>query len=190
MSHTKSKNLQYTSTEPAFLQRLRAQQFSGGADPDRHERQIARPRLAKRGKDDDDDDDDDAPTYVLDESGDAVSKEEWEAMVARQKGGEGKEDGEMHKATGDDVTGMSEKEKNKDGDKEEKEKGVEATRSKKQEVTEVGQAQKKRKVARVVGGDEEEDEKNKEDNTNDTATKPLAKKVKKKAKPVKLSFGD
>lgn len=58
---------------------------------------------------------------------------------------------------------------------------VEESSRAKQDVTEIGKIQKKRKMAKVVGADVEPE--------NDAVQPPGPKKLKKKSKPVKLSFG-
>jgi hypothetical protein len=54
-------------------------------------------------------------------------------------------------------------------------------------TVDAGKATKKRKMAKVVGGDDDEDEPASK-NTSKDESKP--KKSKKKGKPIKLSFGD
>lgn len=167
----KSKDLNYDKSLPPFLQRLHAQK-AGRGDTDRHEQPIARAKRAKNP----DDDDDDGPT-VIDESGDTVSKEEYERLTKPGAAASG----DTANVTGDfDPTA------------EPKASGAlpvdDAAESKRAEakVTD-GTAQKKRKVAKVVGDDEHGPEP-----TNDEpAVKKLTKKVKgKKSKPVKLAFDD
>ncbi|KAM0722114.1 hypothetical protein Q7P37_001555 [Cladosporium fusiforme] len=166
----KSKDLQYDSSLPPFLQRLRAQNAGYGedGDPDRHERPLARPKKAKNP------DEDDGPT-VVDESGETVSKEEYEKQL---KGtAEGEEEG-------GNVTGELK------GDGQPEASGAppaESASRVEQKITD-GTTVKKRKVGKVVGDDNEDDTK---DNTGqkNTAQKP-AKKAKKKAKPIKLAFED
>ncbi|RPA98166.1 hypothetical protein L873DRAFT_1844388 [Choiromyces venosus 120613-1] len=162
-----SKNLTYEMEEPAFLRRLR-QQHSGGGGPDRY----IVPRNKKRATDEDDD----APTYVLDEeSGETLSRKEFEAMnngeVLEGKEGEEEEGG---------IKIPEEKE----------------PATKKLNVTEVGGKGKKRKVAKIIGdGDGEEDAAEKDDNNKGQEKEGTEKKKKGKAggkvkKTVKLSFGD
>ena len=166
----KSKDLSYDSTLPPFLQRLRAQNTGYGddGDPDRHERPLARPKKAKNP------DDDDGPTLV-DESGDTVSKADYEKQL------KGDDEGEE---TGGNVTG----EMTGDG-KPEASGALPADSGPRfeQKLTD-GAAVKKRKVAKVVG-DEEGDSSKPASAAKDDAPK-AAKKAKKKAKPIKLAFDD
>ena len=60
--------------EPAFLRKLRNEQ---GRDPHRQERPHARPKGRLR-----DSDDDDRPTYVVEDSHDTFSKEEYAALLS------------------------------------------------------------------------------------------------------------
>jgi len=176
----KSKDLAYNAKEPAFLQRIRGIQAGSGIDADRHERPIARPgRLTKSGNDEDD-----APTYVVEDSGNTLSKEEYEALLAKETqpdGEEGKNGTVVDKFADAPVTTKQDAGPAQADAIDEKV----AARTK-QDVTEVGGAQKKRKAARVVGGAEESGEADDKDEDIPKATK----KMKKKVKPVKLSFGD
>jgi hypothetical protein len=152
-----SKKLTYTMEEPAFLARLR----SAAAGAGRQERHIA-PRNRKAVREDDEED---APAYVLEETGEALSREEFILLGGR--GGEKEEE----KEEGEEKVG----EKDGEGEK------VAA-----QVVAEAGM-KRKRKAAKIIGADEEEEkEKEKEDKKPPS---PAKKKVKAKRK-VKLSFGD
>lgn len=144
------------NTQPAFLRRLRGE--LAGDDSARHERPIPRNKRLKQ------DDEEDAPTYVLEDTNQSLTKAEYEAMVS----------GEDQ----DKVEGGSEEESEKPKDT-----GTEA--QSKDNIAEVGKATKKRKVARVIG--EEKDDDAKASKPSDTK---VLKKAKKKGKPVKLSFGD
>jgi hypothetical protein len=123
----------------------------------RHEQPVARNKKLKN------DNEDDAPTYVLEDTNQSLSKAEYEAMVA---GDDAKEDDAAadETATEDSTTGPKKQSKNN--------------------ITEVGKVSKKRKVAKVIG--EEKDDKT---TAKSTETK-MVKKPKKKSKPVKLTFGD
>lgn len=127
-------------------------------DTARHEQPIARNKKAK------DDDQDDAPTYVMEDTHQSLTKEEYEALVA----------GEHPKE--DEKSALEE---------------PEATQSNKNElklkdnIAEVGGNAKKRKAAKIIS--EEQDNVDKQ--TSGTRA-PVAKKTKKKTKPVKLAFGD
>lgn len=75
------------SNEPSFLRKLKGQYGGGGAV--RHERPLARPKKPK------DEDEDDAPTYVVEESHNTMTKAEYEALLnqtAPQKRDEQRED--------------------------------------------------------------------------------------------------
>ncbi|KAK0928309.1 hypothetical protein LTR29_017402 [Friedmanniomyces endolithicus] len=165
-SKIKAKDLSYDTSLPPFLQRLHDQK-AGRGDTDRHERPLARPMRAK------DPNDDDGPT-VVDESGETVSKAEYEKLTAADAenadataGGPG--DGETK---GDDpAVVMSGALPAVDGKK-----GGVATTS--------GLVTKKRKAAKIVG-----------DADGETATKVASEKEavakpKKKAKLIKLAFDD
>ena len=167
-SKIKSKDLSYDSSLPPFLQRLRAQNTGYGedGDPDRHQVPLARPKKAKNP------DDDDGPTFV-DESGEFVSKADYERRLKGDASGE---------ETGDNATGELK------GDGKPEASGALPADSKprvEQKLTD-GNAVKKRKVAKVVG-DEDEDDSSKAE--KDIAPKAV-KKAKKKAKPIKLAFDD
>jgi hypothetical protein len=160
----KAKGLHFEAKEPAFLRRLRNETTSG-RDADRHERQIARPKRTKGA-----DDDDDGPTYVLEEGNKSLTKAEYEALIA------GKD--------ADDEVGADGllSEKKEDAHHAEEEAGKQHS---KQQLTEVGAVSKKRKAVKIVQASDEEggaDPKPKEE------VKKLRKK--KKAKAIKLSFGD
>jgi hypothetical protein len=180
MTHLNPKNLTYDKTQPAFLQRLKAE-YAG----DRNNVQFARPSKSRLKTGDAEEDE----PMMVDERGERVSREEWEGMVRREreKGKEGEDEGE-------DGKGSSEEGKKDRINVEEKGDG-EGPREKnevrgKQKVAEVG-GPKKRKVVKVVGdgdGDDEDHERLKEstevaDKDTKDATKP-----KKKAKKIKLSF--
>ncbi|KAF2103476.1 hypothetical protein NA57DRAFT_72451 [Rhizodiscina lignyota] len=155
----KAKDLSYEAKEPAFLRRLRGE-VAGSGDSDRHERQIARPKRLKK-----DDEEDDGPTYVIEESGDTVSKADYEAMLAKDE--EGPDADETSK--GPDGEAADAKEKSK------------------QQVAEAGQGMKKRKVGKVIGTAEEDDGSPGDDKKE--PAKKMAKKPRKKTK-IKLSFED
>ena len=177
----KSKDLAYDAKEPAFLQRIRGHQSGKGVDSDRHERPIARPRGAARANNDDDDD---APTYVVEDSNTTLSKAEYEALLTE-------EPKSLSGAAGRDPT-VQDKFAESPGIPTKQEGGAaevaavdEAKSRTKQEVTEVGGQQKKRKAARVVGvaGDD-----GAKDAEKDEVEPKRVKQVKRKVKPVKLSF--
>lgn len=141
------------------MQRLRGQMQ--GDDSARHERPIPRNKRMKQ------DDEDDAPTYVLEDTNQSMTKEEYEAFVA-------------------------EKDPNEDAASEQegapKDSGKAAEGKSKDKIAEVGANTKKRKAAKVIG-DEQEDSKDEPKDVKKAETKTV-KKPKKKAKAVKLTFGD
>ncbi|KAF2740185.1 hypothetical protein EJ04DRAFT_234591 [Polyplosphaeria fusca] len=162
----KSKNLSYDSAQPAFLQRLRGQVTGDGSG--RHERPAPRNKGTAK-----DDDDHDAPTYVLEESSQTLTKAEYDALVT------GKDPNEQQ----DGAVGVEK----------EAEAGTEDSNAAKAEskdnIAEVGKTGKKRKLIKVVGEKDEkggETTKGKEAKASDTK----AKRPKKKTKAVKLSFDD
>ena len=53
-----------------------------------------------------------------------------------------------------------------------------------------GKATKKRKVAKVVGGEDEDEDEDETSTRDETKGESKPKKPKKKGKPIKLSFGD
>lgn len=146
------------ATQPAFLRRLRGQM--PGDESGRHERPIPRNKRLKN------DDEDDAPTYVLEESGQSLTKEEYEAMVSGKDPKETEEtaEGEISIADGEAKHTASHDSKDK--------------------IAEVGKSTKKRKAAKIIGAEEQNEEPAKKTDSK------VTKKPKKKAKPVKLSFGD
>jgi len=116
----------------------------------------------------DGEDEDDAPTYVVADSNETLSKTEYEALMRK----ENLEDETPAKANGGDE--HSRARKSADG----------PPVLSKQYITEIGNVRKKRKAVKVVGDTEEGPE------SHDRPSKVLSSKPKKKAKAVKLSFGD
>lgn len=175
----KAKDLHYDhDNEPAFLRRIRAQ--NSGLD-DRHERPVARPKRVKV------DDEDDAPTYVTQDGNETLGKEDYEKLMASEN-----ERGRDADGAGEETPGV----RGKSVGSEPKASGAlpvgtvetgtdEAKKTK--PVTEAGLGSKKRKVARVVGEESDDDQVNGDQTESKVATKT---KPKKKAKPIKLSFGD
>ena len=155
----KSKDLSYDSSLPPFLQRLRAQNTGYGddGDPDRHERPLARPKKAKNP------DDDDGPTFV-DESGETVTKEDYEKQLKGDA--EGEEDA-------GNVTGELK------GDGKPEALGALPGLRVEQKLTD-GAAAKKRKMAKVVGEDEEDGHES--SSVDKGAAQKAPKKAKKKTK--------
>ncbi|KAK0260846.1 hypothetical protein LTR91_010701 [Friedmanniomyces endolithicus] len=162
----KAKDLSYDTSLPPFLQRLHDQK-AGRGDTDRHERPLARPMRAK------DSNDDDGPT-VVDESGETVSKAEYEKLTAADaETADATAGGNMVDDTkGDDLEVlMSGALPVEDG----KKVGVVATS---------GLVTKKRKAARIVGEADAEVVVKAAPETKAVA------KPKKKAKHIKLAFDD
>ena len=145
------------NSQPAFLQRLRGQMQ--GEDSARHERPIPRNKRMKQ------DDEDDAPTYVLEDTNQSMTKEEYEDFV---KGKDSKDDDKNEVTTEESTKNSESKPKDK--------------------ITEVGANAKKRKAAKVIG-DEQEDSKDELKDAKKTDAKTV-KKPKKKTKAVKLTFGE
>lgn len=171
----KSKDLSYESTLPPLLQRLHDQK-AGYGDQDRHERPIARPKRAKAHEDEDE------PT-VIDESGETVSKEE----LAKMTSAGGQNDQAEPLQEGGNVTGSV---TNKDEALVSGALPDSGTSHQDQKLTD-GTATKKRKVAKVIGGADPEDDETAPKGERDDSTVIQAKKrTKKKAKPVKLGFGE
>ena len=142
--------------EPSFLSILRAQ--AGGRDPHRQERPAARPQRAKASADDD------VPTFV-DEADLNISKQDYKALTAGREVVEAK-----HKSTDGDEN-LEDIERRQSHD----------LRKHKQEITEVGKAQKKRRAVKVATANAEEDE--------GTLTTKVTNKTKKRTKVSALSFG-
>ena len=169
---SKAKGLEFDRTQPAFLRRLRGEIGGQTDDPDRHVDSVARPKRPKRL----DADEDDGPTYVMEDTNATLTKDEYEALVGAEASGAGS-GSKVDEAA---ATASS------DG------KGK-AT----QKLGSIGAA-RKRKVAKLVGG---EDGENDEDAKNVVATdageatganpKSADKKPPKKKKAkVKIDFGD
>lgn len=163
--------------EPTFLRRLR-QQHAGGDGPDRY--------IAPRNRKTAVDDDEDAPAYVLEGAeNETISREEFKAMTSGEGGvGDGKrketdlEETDLGKS-GEEIGGCGETKVASSGKED-------IGRMKKENLTDIGVKGKKRKAARIGGGDEIAGEK--EETIGDKKGKPKAgKKVK---KPVKLSFDE
>ena len=160
----RSKDLHYEKTEPAFLQRLRAEH--GG---ERQNVQFARAKKDRLGTGDGEDD---GPT-IVDEGGESVSKEEYEAM-AKGEGTNGEEARSKVEVARQDYIDAQ-------GDEEVKQQ---------QKFAEVG-ALKKRKQIKVIG---DQKDAAKEDDVPDSKEKLEGKSKPKNAasrkKRVKLSFDD
>lgn len=147
--------------EPAFLRRLR-QQHAGGGGPDRY--------IAPRNRKTAVDDDEDAPAYVLEGAeNETISREEFKAMTSGS--------GEVE--TGDNIEADSQK----SGGEVESVENVAAEEGgvKRTNVTDIGVKGKRRKAAKIGGGDETGEEK-----------KAMGQKWggKSKKRAVKLSFDD
>lgn len=145
--------------QPAFLRRLRGELTSG--DSARHEQPIPRNKRLKK------DEEDDAPTYILEDTKESLTKEEYEALVS----------GKDSKDEADEQTGGSAQQ------------ASETTAQKpKEKIAEVGASTKKRKAAKIVN---EAHEDGHADASKDAEGNPKAtKKAKKKSKAVKLTFGE
>lgn len=166
MSKITPKNLHYDSSLPPFLARMQAGQAERGG---RHEFDVARPRKQRDAGADAEDE----PVYFDEETGESLTKGEWEEKE-KEREEEGKEDGK--------------------GGEEEKRIG-------KQNMAVIGGTiKKKRKMGKVIGGGEEDEEENEgkygrdlskeKKKSDDQSKKPDTAKPKKKGKKIKLSFGD
>lgn len=142
------------------MRRLRGELISG--DTARHEQPIQRNKRLKN------EDEDDAPTYVLEETKESLTKEEYEALVS---GKDPKDEAQLE-------TGSTANEGNN-----------EPKAKPKDNIAEVGKGAKKRKAAKIVN---EEDEEHPLGSSKETkqADGKVTKKPKKKTKAVKLTFGD
>jgi hypothetical protein len=181
MSNIKSKDLTYdkSASQPAFLQRLRDQN-SAISSTGRHEQPIARAQRPKNPNADDDD----APTYVVEGSSETLTKAEYEKLTSA--GDEADADanekfGDVKDMVTGELTGDSPKALGALPDEDD----VGPARA--SVTVDAGKATKKRKMAKVVGGDDDGNEATSKHTTKDES-KP--KKAKKKGKPIKLSFGD
>ncbi|KAG8631133.1 hypothetical protein KVT40_000273 [Elsinoe batatas] len=166
---TKVKGLEYQAEQPAFLQRMRQGVPQAG---EKHERPIPRPKRAKA------DDDDDAPAYVMEDTNESVTKEDYEKLVKGPEAGDeatsAPDSGDKDREASADnpvMSGALPDDKEKTADQQDRPK-----------VKEASLGQKKRKAATAVGQDDEE--------SADTDDAPKPKKGKKKGKPIKLSFDD
>lgn len=125
MSKITPKNLHYDSSLPPFLARLQA---NNNSNDGRHEFTIARPKKARNA----DDEAEDEPVYFNEESGETLTKSEWEAREA--KGAEEEE-----------------------GEAEGRDSKVAAKLEGKAKVAAIG-ATKKRKAGKVVGAEDDDGE--------------------------------
>jgi len=150
------------ASQPAFLRRLRGEIADDSA---RHGQPIPHSKQLKQ------DDEDDAPTYLLEETNQLLSKAEYETLVARDASKE-KEKGKDAATSGTDEKPQSSE--------------IRPARLNKEHIVEAGKTSKKRKAAKVIG----EKQGQREDKSIKIAKMEANKKSKKKAKPAMLSFGD
>jgi hypothetical protein len=162
----KAKDLKFEANEPAFLRRLRGQVTGNDPDrdPDRHITPVALPKKPKQ------EDQDDAPTYVMEGSDATISKEEYATLT-------GSKNSDQSDKKDDVVKSKQEAAESK----------ADAPRTK-QKLTDVGIVSKKRKAIKVVGDDSEDETSVDRPSIGKGATS-TAKKPKKKANAIKLSFG-
>ncbi len=113
-----------------------------------------------------DDDEDDAPTYVLEDTNQSLTKDEYDALVS----------------------GKELKEQETSSAEEPKEARAYEDKMPKDKIVEVG-TNKKRKIAKVISVDQEPSEEAEKKSTQTSNSKPV-KKQKKKVKAVKLAFED
>ena len=202
-----AKNLHYEKpSEPAFLQQLRRRAVGDG-DKDLNDVQHVRPagtkkRLAM-------DDDDDGPTIVYEgegQVGDGLGRSEYEALTKARLGeghsveeeGEGLGGQQGGEVVGGRNVGVAEREGKGDGGRE--------WETQKRKVTDVGGVKKRKKVGKVVAGDENDEHDDEKDDGDEAprtergavaltvaTAKPEVKskgKPGKKQKKVKLSFDE
>ena len=161
------------SKEPNFLRKLKSE---FGSHSDRHERPIARPRKPR------DTDEDDGPTYVDEDSHEVVSKTEYEAMLHA---------GDRARPSVDDrVDGCVTIGSNGQADPTEGPGKVKAL--KKEAVAAIG-GSAKRRIARVVGEEDNSYESSKDAVTQGKEKKDVEnpnskKKSAKRARKIKLAF--
>ncbi|EOA90402.1 hypothetical protein ACJQWK_08068 [Exserohilum turcicum] len=160
----KAKDLHFDSSQPAFLQRLRGQLQSG--DTARHEHPIARNKRMNK-----DDDDDDAPAYVMEETNQSLTKEEYDALVSGKDSKENEADAESAAGGAQQNAASGAESRPKD------------------KIAQVGANAKKRKAAKIIG-DGQGDSKDEAERDDYKPAAKTTKKPKKKAKAVKLTFGD
>jgi len=171
----KSKDLSYSQSEPAFLRRIRGEIRGSVDDPDRQINPVARPTISKRLKKDEEDD---TPTYVLEETNQDLSKEEYEALL---KGEEAAKTEDAAKKTTEEADSK-----------------ISSSIKPKEKIAEIGGLPKKRKAAKIIGQDDDEEanasnpQAGKSSKESSKGSEKDGKKApkKKKAKTVKLSFGD
>lgn len=153
----KLKNLTYEAEQPAFLRRLRGELT--GDDPSRQDRPVPRNKKLQT------DEDEDAPTYVLEDTNQSLTKAEYDALVAAKE--------DPQNTDGPEDTAL--------------ETGAKDLSNHSKEITaNTSKSTKKRKVGKVIGGGDEE-----ADGIEDAGDKKagkVTKKPKKKAKAIKLSF--
>lgn len=176
----KSKDLSYSQNEPAFLRRIRGEIRGSVDDPDRQINPVARPTISNRLKKDEEDD---APTYVLEETNQDLSKEEYEAMLK-----------------GEETVAADASQKKTEAETEATNKlptaaSLPSIMNSKERFGDIVRLPKKRKAAKIIGlyDDDDDDEPS---ITKTQAGKEINSKgsknpsKKKKGKAVKLSFGD
>ena len=135
-----------------------------GDDTARHERPIPRNKRLKQ------DDEDDAPTYVMEDSNQSLTKEEYDALVS------GKDAKNDEPDTSKEVA---------------KELPTSENSTAKDKIAGVGTTAKKRKAAKVIGEEQDTGDKDEDEDKNAKKTNTIAaKKPKKRTKAVKLTFGD
>jgi hypothetical protein len=168
----KSKNLHYERSEPAFLRRIRGELVGATDDPDNQTKSVPLPKKPRRlelG-------DDEGPTYVLEDSGETVTKEVFEKMIAKSKESEDKS--LVADTDGKEQGNGAQNEENGN------------VNQHKQQVAQIGALSKKRKIAKIVGEGPDSDEAAEENSNPKVSSKRNVQKPKKKAKQIKLTFDD
>ncbi|MCJ1480224.1 hypothetical protein MMC06_000378 [Schaereria dolodes] len=161
-----ARNLTYESNEPSFLRKLKSEYGSNSSG--RHERPIARPRKAQ------DDGDDNEPTYVDEGSHDTISKAEYDAMLNSSEYSVDGKDMEQSPSVADTEAAQPETASEK----------INSGQMKEQKLAAIGSLGK-RKIARVIGGDERRTELK-----TDGRAAMKGKKLSKPKRKIKLSFDE
>ncbi|TAQ87436.1 hypothetical protein B7494_g4258 [Chlorociboria aeruginascens] len=162
MSKITPKNLQYDNSLPPFLARLQANNASRDG---RHEFRVARPKKARNAEDEAEDE----PVYFDEATAESLTRKEWEDKDAEQ---------EREKELGPEAEGEILGQEREGKRKAEKEK-----------VAAIG-GSKKRKMGKIIGGEEEVDKAGESKTPKPEDRKVDRGRLSKKGKKIKLSFGD
>jgi hypothetical protein len=165
----KSKNLHYERSEPAFLRRIRGELVGSTDDQTNSVPLPKKPKRLELG-------DDEGPTYVLEDSGETVTKEVFEKMIAKNN------EGEERSAVAD-----ADEKQQDNGVQNENNDGINRY---KQQVAQIGALSKKRKIVKIVGESPDSDDGAERASSSKASSKRNVQKPKKKVKQVKLTFDD